>query len=159
MVKKLYNMKPIKDKSYLLFLFDNAIEQATQTAILRNQPIPTSKRDTYVGNYLVRKNNNNLYDIKDGIEVLYENLYMYEAAISIAQRQNQGFDNSIKEIIKIDDDYGKHRNDMMVYLNCYKAAKQRKDIERMSILEDKFYMSEQLSKLVKQRIRRFKVIR
>jgi hypothetical protein len=159
MAKKL--LKKINDKEKLLSLFDNAIEKATHTTMQNSEPIITANKDTFVGLFLVHKKIDNCYEIRESAskKPLYKDIYLYEAAISIAQRLSKGITNSISEILKIDKDYSKHRNDMVHYLHCYKVAIQKKDIEKMSILEDKFQMSEQLSKLIKNRMSKFKLVR
>lgn len=151
---------PTKDKSYIIGLFDNAIEQAIRIAMQKNTPFVASKKNTIVGKYIVHKNDNDYYDIKDITTkmILYKDLSLYDSAIMIAQRQEKGR-SLITDILKIDEDYAKHRIDMNHYLNCYKIAKQRNDIPRMSVLEDKFRISDQLSKLVKKRLSKFKIVR
>lgn len=149
----------ITDKTQLLALFDDAVRRATEMAIQKNEPIIESKKKIHIGTLLVCKNSINLYNILElgTKKILYENIELYDSAVIIAQYQNKGMKSTIDEVLNIDKEYSKHGNDMVHYLHCYKIAKQKNNLDRMLILEDKFQLSEQMAKLVRLRLSKFKV--
>lgn len=148
----------ITDRAELLTMLNNAVNSVTKSAIRENRPIVVSKKSTLVGMLSVEKTDNNLHLIKKHLatESLYTGITLYESAILIAQSYMRGDITSIKEIIEIDNSYTKHHNDMLHHLSCYKTLKLHNNIDRMVILEDKFYMSEELSKLARSKLSRFK---
>jgi len=149
-----------KDKARLFELFENAISKATQLTIQRHQDTIESKKKVQIGNLLVCKNSTNFYDIVDFVtkKIIYENIELYDAAIIIAHQENKNKKFLITEVLKIDKEYSKHTMDMAHYSHCYKIVKKKNNIDRMLVLEDKFQLSEQLSKMVKLKLLKFKSV-
>lgn len=151
----------LKDRTKILSLLSVAVNKVAKATVKEGRPLVVSKKDTYVGPMLVQKMSNGTYSIsKTGaITPMYENIHLYEAAVLVSQHYERGKVSFVKEILKIDDDYAKYKTDMIHYLACYKQVKQHKDVDRMLVLEDKFYMAEELSKATRQRLSKFKISR
>jgi hypothetical protein len=150
----------IEDKSRLLEVLDNALNQATSTAIKNADPIKRSKNSTFIGTTIVEKNRDGFYDIKFlNDTILFENISTFDVAVMIAQRYNSNEHSVIKQILVLEEKYAKYHNDMVHYLHCFKAAKKKNDIEKMCILEDKFQVAEGLARITKDRIGFFKRVK
>lgn len=151
-------MIQITDRAQLLAMLGNAVNSAAKSAIRENRPIVVSKRNTLVGTLSIEKTTDNTYLIKKSTvtECLYTSITLYESAVLIAQSYLRGDVAAIKEIVEIDCAYTKHHTDMLHHLSCYRALKLHNNLDRMVILEDKFYMSEELSKLARSRLAKFK---
>ena len=151
----------LKDRPKLLSLLNVAVNKVAKATVKEGRPLAISKKDTYVGPMLVQKLENGTYSIcKTGAkEPVYANIQLYEAAVLISQHYERGSISAVKELLKIDNDYAKYKTDMMHYLACYKQVKQKNDIDRMLVLEDKFYMAEELSKTSRERLSKFKISR
>lgn len=148
------------NRTKLLNSLDSATKRAASFAINRGNPIRISKNSTLIGNTLVEKNENGLYDviISDNV-VLYKDISVFDVAVIVAQRHNLGESASIKKVLEYEEIFLKHHNDMLHYLNCLKSAKKRHDIERMAILEDKFQTAEILAKSARNNITSFKRVK
>lgn len=150
----------ITDRPRLLVVFDAALNQAASIAIKNAEPIKRSKNSAFIGTTIVEKNTKGFYNVKsiDGT-ILFEDIFVFDVAVIIAQRYSTGEHGIIKQVLALEEKYSKHRNDMIHYLHCFKAAKKKKDIEKMCILEDKFQVSEGQAKIIKDKITSFKKVK
>lgn len=144
----------------LLDKLNRATDRAATVVIARGFPIQVSSKSTLIGNTVVTRNGLGLYDIvKAPDKKLYENISVFDVAIIIAQKYNSGEFSAIRKILMLEQKYSKHHMDMVHYLNCLKGAQKRRDIERMSILEDKFQVAEILAKHARDSISIFKRVK
>jgi hypothetical protein len=145
------------DRPHLLKELDKATDRAATFALQRGFPIPVSKKSTLIGNAFVDKNENNLYDVLNFQRtLLYSDISVFDVAVTIAQRINSNELGSIRQIIYLDSRFAKYHTDMVHYLHCMKGAKKRRDIDRMTILEDKFQVAEQFAKNTRDKLSNFK---
>lgn len=122
-------------------------------------PVLISEETTALGRTLVKRNSLGLYDIIDAKQnKVFENIIVFGIAVIIAQKHDAGDVESVKKIILLEEKYTKHHTDMTHYLCCMRIAKAKKDFVRMAILEDKFRISEQKAKLIRDKISVFKKI-
>ena len=147
-------------KADLLDKLDRATSRAASSAIERGFPIQISKKATLIGNTIIEKNINGLYDIISARNTkIFENISAFDIAVIIAQRHNSGELSTIKKVLVLEGQFSKYHNDMINYLNCLKGAKKKHDIERMAILEDKFQIAEISAKNTRDSISIFKRIK
>jgi len=148
------------ERAELIEKLDKAANTAASFAISRGNPIRMSKTSTLIGNIIIEKNEDGLYEvILPDKTVLYDNISVFDVAIIIAQRYSTGESSIIKKVLTQEDIFLKHHNDMIHYLNCLKSAKKKHDIERMAILEDKFQSAEILAKSARNSISIFKRVK
>jgi hypothetical protein len=148
------------DRPKLLERLDKATDRAATFAIQRSVPIPVSKKSTLIGNIFIDKNENGLYDILNFQRtVLHKNISVFDIAVIIAQRYSNNDSGSIKKILYLDERFSKFHTDMIHYLHCMKGAKVRHDLERMTILEDKFQIAEQNARNIRNRLINFKIVK
>lgn len=141
----------------LILKLDRATDRAISIALSRGIPLRVAKKTALIGNIVVRKNKKTMYDIVtlDG-NTLFQNIYVFDVAVIVAQRYNAGETSVIKKVLSLEEKYSKYHTDMIHYLHCLKLAKKRNDTERMAILEDKFQISETMAKNIKDIISIFK---
>lgn len=119
------------------------------------------KKYTAIGTALIEKNTNGFYNVlnRQDKRTLFKDISVFDVAIILAQRYSSGETHTIREILKLEEQYTKYHTDMLHYLNCLKGAKNLKDSVRMAILEDKFQMAEQMAKYTRDRISIFKRVK
>jgi hypothetical protein len=145
------------NRSALIDKLDKATDRGVSVALVRGIPLTVSKKTTMIGTTLIRKNESGYYDVLslDG-KGLYKDISVFDVAVIIAQRHNNGEYGTIKKVLFLEEKYSKHHSDMLNYLHCLKGAKKKNDIERMAILEDKFQISEIYAKEMRNHISLFK---
>lgn len=147
-------------RTSLLDKLDRVTDRAATFAITRGLPIRVSNKSTLIGNTLVEKNTNGLYNIISADKVIiYKDILLFDIAVIIAQRHNSGESALVRKILALEERFSKYHTDMLHYLNCLKGAQTRHDLERMTILEDKFQVAEISAKKVRDSIAVFKRIK
>ena len=145
------------NRTELLQQLDSATDKAALLILQRGTSEVKPKNTVYIGDVSVVKNSTGLFDILKNKTILYADITVYDVAVIVANRFNNNEFNAIKKILELESVFNKHHSDMLNYLHCYKGAKKKHDLVRMYILEDKFQISEQRAKLVKNSIARYKV--
>lgn len=145
------------NKSALIAKLDKATDRAVTMALSRGMPLQVAKKSTLIGNIVVKKNSKDFYNVMtlDG-NILFEDIPVFDIAVIVAQRYSAGEMSVIKKVLQLEEKYSKYHADMVNYLHCIKGAKKRNDIERMTILEDKFQASEIMAKNIRDGISVFK---
>lgn len=138
---------------------DKATDKVVEMAIKNCEPLSVSKKSTLIGNVSIEKNDTGYDIVALNKNRLYKNISLFDIAVTIAQKYNNGEVSSIRKILVLEDKYSKHHVDMIHYLNCLKSAKQKHDLERMAILEDKFQEAEILAKMARNEISKFKRVK
>lgn len=144
-------------RTELLDKLDRVTDRAASFAIRSGIPIRLNKKSILICNLFIEKNKLGMYDIMTSDKKpLFCNITVFDVAVIIAQRYNNGEFAVIKQVLHLQDRFTKHRTDMVHYLNCLKSAQARNDSERMAILEDKFQVSEMFARRLRDRISIFK---
>lgn len=148
------------NKDLLLEKLDNATDRAAKSAIQRAIPIKFDKKTVLVGNTIINKNKNGLYDIvSPDKRIIYKDIVVFDVATIIAQRHATKEFRAIEKVIDLENKYTKYCSDMLHYLNCMKSARSKKDYDTLSILEDKFQIADLRAKKLKAEISLFKRLR
>lgn len=136
---------------------DKATDKAATFAIQRGLPIPNKKDEVWVGNTVIKKNKDGFYDIYSlDKKLLFANIIIFDIAAIISQRYINNEIKTIEKILVLENTYSKYHTDMLHYLHCMTAAKKRRDYDTMSILEDKFQITEIRAKKARDSITFFK---
>ncbi len=145
------------DRTTLIAELNKAVYKAAKVAIQHGMPIPGRQSNTWVGNTVIKKNKDGLYDIFSlNKKQLFKDITVFDVATIISQRYTTGEFKTIEKVLALEDTYSKYRSDMLHYLHCIKGAKRRHDYDKMAILEDKFQVSEIRAKNTKNSIAIFK---
>ena len=148
------------NKNNLIDKLDKATNRAVALAIDNKMPLPITKNTSVVGNLLVEKNKNGLYNVLTmSRRPVFEDIMVYDVAVILAQRY-VGRDNAtMTRILDLEKRYAKHHTDMVYYLYNLKSSLKRHDYERALILEDKFKVAEAHAKQLKDQLILFKKIK
>lgn len=147
-------------KDQLLEKLDKATDRAVGLAISNGIPIPVTKKSSLIGNLVVEKNKNSFYNVKTlAGSILYKDISVFDVAVIVAQKYTTGQTSAIRKVLYLESKFSKHHTDMIHYLRCIRTAKEKNDIERMFILEDKFQLSEQMAKHARDMISNFKRVK
>lgn len=147
-------------RTLLIEKLEKATNRAVALAIDNKLPLAITKSTTIVGNLLVEKNINGLYNISTmSRRPIFENIIVYDVAVSLAQRYIDRDTSAISKILDLEKQYAKYRTDMVYYLYNLKSSFRKKDYERALILEDKFKVAEAYAKQLRDRLILFKKIK
>lgn len=118
------------------------------------------KNKLSVGGYIVTKEENDVYNVykKNLSNLLYENLYSFDAAMAIAESLNANKAGRIKDILEAEEEYVDRYNDMMSFKYHYKLAKENKTGNEW-IYEDRYIVASQRAKKALEGVRRFRIAR
>lgn len=147
------------ERPELLEQLNAATDRAAIFALQRGVPVPISKKSILIGNVFIEKDRSGYNVVSLGRSKLYENISVFDVAVIVAQRYNDGETSAIKQVLYLENRFSKYHTDMTHYLHCMKSAKKKNDAERMAILEDKFQVAELLAKNVRDRISSFKRVK
>ena len=139
------------NKTALLDKLERATNRAAFIAVDKCYPISIDRSTTRMGEITIRKNNNS-YDIFLFEKLLFEGIFLFDVATIVAKKYINNDIGTIRKILALEEKFIKHSTDMAHYINCIKGAKKKNDLERVFILEDKFRLSEQMAKNVKDKI-------
>ena len=145
------------NRKNLLEKLDKATDRAAYMAVERAYPIQKDNASSFVGTTVIKKNNKGFYDIFIATgKLLYADIIVFDIATIISQKYTSGELKAIDKVLVLEQEYAKHRTNMMHYLHCIAAAKKRHDYDAMAILEDKFQMSETRARRTRDNISIYK---
>lgn len=104
-----------------------------------------TERGARIGSWEIIVNegkNLSTYDVvsDDGHTVIARDLYVYDAAYGIAKRLNEGVainDKKIRDLLKLEEEYAKNRNDAAVLKHTAKKLREKGDDFRAAVAEDR----------------------
>lgn len=144
----------------LLDKLNKVTDRAATVAMQKGYPLVINKNSTLIGNLIIEKNDFKLYNIiAPSKKILFNNISVFDVAVIVAQRYNQGEMGTIKQVLLLEERFSKYHIDMVHYLDCIKTAKKKNDFERIAILEDKFYLAELMAKSVRDKLAIFKKVK
>lgn len=145
------------DKFRLSKSLSEAIDKAASYAIKQGMPIANSPGSSWVGQTVVKKNSNGMYDILTlKNQLIYKDISVFDVAVIVAQKYSNGEFKTLRKVLVLEHTFSKYHTEMLHYLHCIKGAKRRRDYTTMAILEDKFQMSEIRAKNIRDNIAIFK---
>ncbi len=159
---KLSRRKKSKAKRTLHRALVNVLNEIESDQFLRshlflNRP---NKDKLVVGGYIVTKVDDELYNVykKNLKNLLYENLYSFDAAMAIAESLNAGLNGRAKEIVKAEEEYAKHRNDMRTYKLMYNKYIDT-EADNAWVYEDRYMIASNRAKKALRELKRFRIVK
>ena len=156
---KLSRRKKARAKRTLHQAFVRVLSEIDRDQFLRshlflNKP---SKDKLIVGGYIVTKHDDvyNVYK-KNLDNLLYENLYSFDAAMAIAESLNSKLEERVKEVVEIENDYADAYNDMMIFKNQYKFAIEKKT-GNAAVFEDRYVLASERARRALMKLKRFRI--
>jgi len=104
-----------------------------------NKPVANNKCEFVVGNTIIKRENTfyNVYD-KNTNEVLYQHLYLIEAALIIARCHNIRNYSKLRDILSLDNKYAKYYLDMKNYLHTFKTSIANEQYSKAEVAEIRY---------------------
>jgi hypothetical protein len=132
-------------------ILDNVIISARD----KMSPLANSKKEMVIGDLIVAKKDK-VYCVldKDSREILYDDLYLVEAALLLAKYHQLKNHERIKTVLQLESSYTSQYTDMTYFLHSYEHAKNKGDYDKMSIQQSRYENARLYAKDVKFKIRR-----
>ncbi|RYF14450.1 MAG: hypothetical protein EOO77_14275 [Oxalobacteraceae bacterium] len=83
------------------------------------------------------------YDVvsDDGSTVIARNMYLYDAALGLVRRLNEGLainDKPVRDLLVLEENFARARNDAVTYKNRYQTLHAKGDTRRALVAEDRY---------------------
>ena len=154
--RKKARAKRTLNKALVTVLSEIEHDQFLRSHLFLNRP---DKDKLIVGKYIVTKVGDELYNVykKNLNNLLYENLYSFDAAMAIAEALNAGNEKRAKQVVEAEAEYAKHRNDMRIYkLRYTEMLKTNRD--DAWVYEDRYVISSHRARKALQEVKRFRIV-
>lgn len=159
---KLSRRKKARAKKTLnkaLMIVVGAIEsdQFLRSHLFLNRP---NKDRLNVGGYIVTKEGDELYNVykKNLSNLLYKDLYSFDAAMALAESLNIKNEKRVEQIVKLEEEYAKHRNDMRIYKLRYNEHIKTNPDDAWAF-EDRYVISSHRARKALRELKRFRIVK
>lgn len=155
--RKKARAKRTLNKALVTVVNEIEADQFLRSHLFLNRP---AKDKLVVGGYIVTKEGDELYNVykKNLKNLLYKDLYSFDAAMSIAESLNAKNERRAKEVAELEIEYAKHRNDMRIYKLRYNETVKTNPDDAW-VYEDRFVISSHRAKKVLREIKRFRIVK
>lgn len=157
---KLSRRKKAKAKNTLRRAVYSVVDQVGDDAFLRNHLFSSkvAKNKIVVGGYIVVKTDDERFNVykKNLNNLVYENVYIFDAAMAIVESLNAGHNERIELILKAEDEYANNYTEMQIFKNAYKNAIES-DPENAYVFQDRFIIVKNRAKLALAEIQKFRI--
>lgn len=153
--RKLSRRKKAKAKRTLETALDKVVTEIGHDPFLRNHLFikKTDSNHLTVGGYTIARNDSGFFDISDKKgDLLYTNLYVFDAAMAIVECLNMKRMQFVKEILEAEESYARNVNDMRLFRHMMSLKTENTDI-----YEDRFIMVKQRAEQALNQIKKFRV--
>lgn len=148
----------IKAMENILNAFNNASNNVSKKVAQTINESKKTSRGVEVGSFIVEKNDDDLYDIRDNrtSDTLFEDVRLYETAYLLVKHLNEGKKINSPEITKIISTnalFETYYYDAISHKRNYNKAKKRGDFAKMDIAEARFDRAKEEASLAKRQIK------
>lgn len=156
---KLSRRKKAKARNTLETIVNNIVSDLDHDPVLRNSLFSkkTAPNRLVVGDYVVVKTDDTLYDIIKAGKALFKNLYSHDAALAIVEALNVKATNRVPEILKQEEIYYRNCKDMEFFKRAYERNATAKSADRF-IYADRYEVVKTRAELALKEIKRFRII-
>lgn len=132
-------------------------DQFLRSHLFLNRP---DRNKLVVGGYIVTKEADELYNVykKNLNNLKYENLYSFDAAMAIAESLNNKNKGRVKQIVDLENEYAKHRNDMRTYKLMYNKYIDSEP-NNAWVYEDRYMIASNRARKALRELKRFRIVR
>lgn len=154
--RKKARAKKTLNKAFVRVMSEIENDQFLRSHLFLNKP---EKNKLVIGGYVVVKNENELYDVykKKSNNLLYENLYCFDAAMAIVESFNAGYPKRVEEILDLERDYMNNRNDMKIFKYHYELSLKGEERNNAWIYEDRYLIATNRARIALEEIKRFRI--
>lgn len=157
---KISRRKKAKARDTLRKAFASVVSEIDNDAFLRNHLFlgRASKDKLIVGGYIVVKTENDWFDIykKNMSNLLYKDVFVFDAAMAIVESLNTGRDKHVKEILDAEKKLANNYMDMQIFRNAYKNAMETSPDDAHTF-EDRYVIVKNRAKEALREIRKFRI--
>lgn len=148
----------IKAMENILNAFNNASQNVAAKVVNTINESKKVDRGVEVGSFLVEKNNDELYDIRDNrtSDTLFEDIRLYETAYLLVKYLNEGKKINSPEITKVISTnalFETYYYDAMSHKRTFNKAKKRGDFTKMDIAEARFDRAKEDATMARRQIK------
>ena len=157
---KLSRRKKAKAKTTLKKAFFSVMSEIDNDAFLRNHLFlaKAAKNKLVVGGYIIVKTKNALFDVykKDLNNLVFKQVFIFDAAMAIVESLNAGHDKRVEVILRAEEEYANNYTEMQIFKNAYKNALET-DPDNAHVFEDRFSIVKNRARIALEEIRKFRI--
>lgn len=157
---KLSRRKKAKAKNTLHKAIFTIMNEIDNDAFLRNHLFSSkvAKNKLVVGGYIIVKTEDARFNVykKDLKNLVYENVFIFDAAMAIVESLNAGYTDRVKEILEAEEQYANNYTEMQIFKNAYKNAIET-DPGNEHVFEDRYIIVKNRARVALKEIRKFRI--
>lgn len=157
---KLSRRKKAKAKTTLRKAFYSVINEIDNDPFLRNYLFlaKPAKNKLVVGGYIIVKTDDSYFNIykKTMDSLIYENVFIFDAALAIVEALNTGYEKRVKTILEAEKIYANNYMEMLFFKQAYKNAVET-DLGNAHVFEDRYIVVKNRAKRALKEIHKFRI--
>lgn len=153
---KLSRRNRARAKKTLEHVFDTVVTNIETDPFLRNHLFlkKADKNRIRVGPYTISKNNLNMFDVMKNNEMLYTNLYVFDAAMAIVETLNANRVRFLQDIIDAEKEYAHNIDEMRFFKHMITT-----NTESNPVFEDRYREVKDRAEHALERIKKFRLVK
>lgn len=153
---KLSRRKKAKAKRSLETVLDAVVTGIQNDPFLRNHLFLKKARDgaLTIGHYKIVRNDLGLYDVYERQELVYRNLYVFDAAMALVENLNTNKKKFVAMILDAEETYVRNINDMRFFKHLLMTTK-----ENHEVYEDRYQLVRQRAEVALETIKKFRLVK
>lgn len=157
---KLSRRKKAKAKNTLHKAIFSVMNEIDNDPFLRNHLFSSkvAKNKIVVGGYIIVKTDEACFNVykKNLKNLVYENVFIFDAAIAIVESLNAGYTDRVEKILEAEEAYANNYTEMQMFKNAYKNAMET-DPSNAHAFEDRYVIVKNRAKIALKEIRKFRI--
>lgn len=157
---KLSRRKKAKAKNTLHKAIFSVMNEIDNDPFLRNHLFSSkiAKNKIVVGGYIIVKTDEACFNVykKNLKNLVYENVFIFDAAIAIVESLNAGYTDRVEKILEAEEAYANNYTEMQIFKNAYKNAMET-DPGNAHAFEDRYIIVKNRAKIALKEIRKFRI--
>lgn len=111
-----------------------------------------------IGGYIIVKTKDALFDVykKDLDNLIFKELFIFDAAMAIVESLNAGHHERVKIILAAEEQYANNYTEMQIFKNAYKNAIEM-DSDHAYVFEDRYVVVKNRARIALEEIRKFRI--
>lgn len=160
--KKISRRKKARAKKSLQTVLNRVLEEVSNDVFLKSHLFldKPEKDKLVVGAYIVVKTEKGLYNVykKTLSDLVYEDLYTFDAAMALVEALNAGATRGLEEITEADELFGMNYNEMQMFEHGYRYALKNKTGNE-AVYEDRYLVVQDKAQIALSKLKRFRIVK
>ena len=154
--RKKARAKKTLNKAFVRILSEIDNDQFLRSHLFLNKP---QQNKLVVGGYIVTKEERDVYNVykKNLKNLLYKDLYSFDAAMAIAESLNARREERVERILEAEQEYANAYNDMMIFKYQYTYALEN-NTGNECVYEDRYVLASEKAKKALKEVKRFRIV-